>query len=196
MAPRRAATVLLVILASGACAARAKAQEQESLRIVCDPAGPVLELTVGTPPASPGRTPRPGSVTELDWIRLIEWGEEKNPAGDPLRIGTRRDTRECGDLTVSVEAGFLNSNAVGELGALEFPTVEVRRGGAVLVPRTALEECQRDSPRFELYGSCPEGYATAIALRPAGAATEILYERHYLDEDSKERHRRDTRTVR
>jgi hypothetical protein len=175
-------------------AVEARPQEgMDPLVLVCDQAAATLAIGSEGPPSA---LPSGSAITRVDWARLIEYGRDENPAGDPLRTGSGTATHRCGDLVVSVQGGFLNSNAVGELGALEFPIASVRRGDVVIVPPTALAECEQANPRFELHGDCPGGYAESIRVRSSREGWKVTYERAYLDPEREERTETKEETVR
>jgi hypothetical protein len=190
---RRLGCRIGALAAAALLAGEARSQGGDPVVITCDPAGPRLTIGSGEPPSD---APSGLEVTAVDWSRLIRFGSEKNPAGDPLRSGSRTVEHRCGPLLVSVRGGFLNANAVGELGAVEFGVIAVRRGDRAVVPATALEECEQGNPRFLAHGDCPDRWAESIRVAPSPGGWRVAYERVYLDEDLASRRATDEETVR
>lgn len=122
------------------------------------------------------------SVLKIDWIALLNMGPEKNAWGDPLREGSRVAKLRCGPITVVYESGFLNSNPQGELGALDFPVIEIRKGKRVLLAKTALESCSIPLTRYSSFGSCPEKWAESIEVKPSKYGHTVEVTRSYTDQ--------------
>jgi hypothetical protein len=117
----------------------------------------------------------------LNWIRLLKLGPQKNVLGDPLKTGTRVKTFLCGPITIKYSSGFLNSNPQGELGALNFPVIAVWKGKQVLLPSTALEECDVNLGRYEYFDLCPNGWARSIMVEPTSKGLTIEVKRTFTD---------------
>lgn len=121
------------------------------------------------------------TVRRIPWAALLKVGPQRNGHGIHLRSGSRVLRRTCGALTVEFASGFLNANPMGELGALDFPLVEIRRGRTTLLPRTGLEACEVTSGRFQLIGPCPERWARSIALTATDGGYRITLKRAFTD---------------
>ena len=86
--------------------------------------------------------------------------------GSLLRAESRKTvTRKCGVFTLVFQSGFLNDDPDGELGVVELGAVQVLRGSAVVLPRTAFGACDVRIGRYEVLGPCPARYARRIVGR-------------------------------
>jgi hypothetical protein len=122
----------------------------------------------------------------VNWIALLKTGPQKNGWGDPLRTGSRTRTEQCGPITVKFSSGFLNANPQGELGAMDFPVVEIRQGKHVLLKPTALEQCEVNSSRYTYFGACPDNWAEHIEAAPEGKGFRITVKRAFADTEYKD----------
>lgn len=141
--------------------------------------------------AAPGE---PGQfiVRRIPWASLLKVGPQRNGHGTPLRSGSRVLRQACGPLTVEFASGFVNANPQGELGALDFPLVEIRRGRTILLPRTALEACEVTSARYQLIGPCPARWARSITLDAVDGGYRITLQRAFTDAEYQDVTRVDT----
>lgn len=128
---------------------------------------------------------------KLDWIALLKVGPRKNQWGDPLRSGSRTASKTCGPITIRYSSGFLNTNPQGELGALDFPVIEIRHGQRLLLEATALEQCDVRTARYEYFGACPARWASRIEVVPVAAGFQVRVLRNYLDAEFNEAERTD-----
>jgi len=131
------------------------------------------------------------SKHSVSWISLLKMGPAKNNWGDPLRTGSHIATRRCGSITIKFSSGFLNSNPQGELGALDFPVIEIRQGKKVLLEKTALEQCAVGLSRYNYFGECPGSWAQSIEVLPADSGHAVHVKRIYTDEAYKDIERTD-----
>jgi len=127
----------------------------------------------------------------MNWAALLKIGPEKNGWGDPLRTGTTIKSERCGPIKVTFSSGFLNANPQGELGALDFPVIEISKGKQVLLKSTAIEQCDVNIPRFTYFGQCPNSWARSIEVIPTPEGLTIEVKRLYIDEDYNEVERTD-----
>ena len=132
------------------------------------------------------------TVRRIPWATLLKVGPQRNGHGIPLRSGSRVARQRCGPLTVEFASGFLNANPMGELGALDFPVIEIRRGRTVLLPRTGLEACEATSGRFQQIGPCPDRWARSIALAATDGGYRITLKRAFTDAEYQDMERVDT----
>jgi hypothetical protein len=116
----------------------------------------------------------PGRVTELSFPRIPR-AKEANSWGDPYRLPSKASVkRSCGVFTVITRSKFLNENVTGELGAIEFGTIEVRRGDKTVLQETALEECDPAVERYKLFGECPGRWARTVTVRQEEGTKNVL----------------------
>ena len=127
----------------------------------------------------------------MNWAALLKIGPEKNGWGDPLRTGTTIKSERCGPIKVTFSSGFPNANPQGELGALDFPVIEISKGKQVLLKPTAIEQCDVNIPRFNYFGQCPNSWARSIEVIPTPEGLTIEVKRFYTDEDYNEVERTD-----
>lgn len=122
----------------------------------------------------------------INWQALLNVGPNKNQLGDLLRSGSRVSTLRCGALTIRFASGFLNSNPQGELGALDFPLIEIVKGKRVLLDRTALEPCALTLSRYNYFGACPASWAQSIEVVPQPQGMQIKVLRVFFDAEFNE----------
>lgn len=139
----------------------------------------------GDPDARPAK-PEQYDKQIVNWASLLKMGPQKNQWGDRLRSGSRTLHQRCGPITISFSSGFLNTNPQGELGALDFPVIEVRKGTKVLLNKTAMEQCSVGLSRYTYFGSCPDSWAQRIEVVPAGDGHEVQVRRVFSDELDKD----------
>ena len=100
------------------------------------------------------------------------------PTGSAYRAPGKTRVQRCGRLRLRVRAAFLNGNPEGELGAFEFPAIEVFDGPRRLLARTGLAICDLPPSRWEVVGRCPADYAVALdvtaATRDAPARVRLV----------------------
>ena len=120
-------------------------------------------------------SPEPASrITELSFPRIPR-SKETNSWGERYRMPSKATVkRTCGAFTIVTRSKFLNENIDGELGAIEFGTVEVRRGDQTVLPETALEECSPSVERYRFFGDCPDRWARTITIRQEEGAKSLL----------------------
>ena len=118
---------------------------------------------------------------KVDWASLLKVGPQKNQWGDPLRTGSRFKVVQCGKVSISFSSGFLNLNPQGELGALDFPVIQVKQGKRTLLPTTALEQCAINFSRYTYFGDCPDSWAQSIEVQLIGSAYQVKVTRRYDD---------------
>lgn len=97
----------------------------------------------------------------VNWM-LTTFGPAKNNSNELLRTGSRVVIRQCGEVQIRIEAGYLNDNIQGQDGAMDFPVIELRKGNQIILPKTALEECFVNDTRTKYFGECPEKWAQSI----------------------------------
>ena len=110
------------------------------------------------------------------------------------RAKSKSVVRRCGPLAIKVSLGFVNSNPMGELGAVEFATVEISRNHQVLVPEFGLETCDVGLSRFKYFGDCPERYAAGLSLEidKADSCARIRIKRSFIDAALRDREMEET----
>ena len=118
---------------------------------------------------------------KIDWASLLKVGPQKNQWGDPLRTGSRVKVVQCGKVSISFSSGFLNANPQGELGALDFPVIQVKQGKRILLPPTALEQCAITFSRYTYFGECPDSWAKSIEVQQIGGTYQVKVTRRYDD---------------
>lgn len=100
------------------------------------------------------------------------------PGGSAYRAPGKTRVQRCGRLQLRLRAAFLNVNPEGELGAFEFPSLEVFDGPRRLLARTGLAICDLPPSRWEIVGRCPADYAVAVdvaaATRDAPARVRLV----------------------
>lgn len=87
---------------------------------------------------------------------------EADEEGNRYRNGVRSIDKMCGQFTVRITGGFLNSNFQGEMGASETPLVEIFASEKKLVGPIALGECTSTMSRFSVLAECPNEWAVEI----------------------------------
>ncbi|MEK8047963.1 hypothetical protein [Ideonella margarita] len=130
--------------------------------------------------APPGDASR-YSKQRVDWASLLKVGPRKNQWGDPLRSGSRTKVMRCGPTSISFSSGFLNANPQGELGALDFPVIQVRRANRTILPHTALEQCSVNSARYSHLGECKSSWAQSLEGQLVGGVYQVKVTRQYED---------------
>lgn len=144
--------------------------------------------------SDPAEQPSPSArykKRSIDWTSLLKMGPQTNAWGDPLRSGSRKAIKKCGPITATFSSGFLNTNPQGELGALDFPVVEIRKGNKVLLAPTALEQCDIQLSRYNYFGACPDSWAQLIEVLPTSGGHLVQVKRVFTDEAYKEVSRTD-----
>ena len=97
--------------------------------------------------------------------------KELTPGGSAYRLPGPMRVQRCGRLTLRLRSAFLNANPEGELGVFEFPSVEILDGKRLLLARTGMAICDEPPSRWEVFGRCPQDFATAIEAAAATAST-------------------------
>jgi len=118
---------------------------------------------------------------KVDWASLLKVGPQKNQWGDPLRSGSRTKVMRCGPTSISFSSRFLNANPQGELCALDFPVIQVRRANRTLLPHTALERCSTNSARYSHLGACQSSWAQSVEGQLVGGVYQVKVTRRYDD---------------
>jgi hypothetical protein len=152
------------------------------VRILCDAATGSMHIAEHDARESKSRNPQL-AVTTINWGALVKMGPQKNLHGEPLRTGSNTATRRCGPYTVRIKAGYLNTNPMGESGAIEFPVVDIMMNKAPVVPPTALNSCEQAMPRYSAFGPCPEAWAQSIRVTWDGTARKSKVTLHRIYED-------------
>ena len=96
--------------------------------------------------------------------------KELTPGGSPYRLPGPTRVQRCGRLTLRLRSAFLNANPEGELGVFEFPSVEILDGKQLLLARTGLAICDEPPSRWDVFGRCPQDFATAVEVTAATAS--------------------------
>lgn len=118
----------------------------------------------------------------VNWAELLKTGPEKNGWGDLLRTGSAIKTHRCGPIEINFTSGFLNANPQGELGAFDFPVIELKKEKRVLLAQTAIAQCDASTERYNYFGPCPSSWAKSIQIMPAPESLSIEVKRLYIDE--------------
>lgn len=130
-----------------------------------------IPLPVGANPADTRKldVPPPGASS-----RLSPGGSNMRLPGKPLRL-------KCGKLELRVSSSYLNLNPDGELGIVEFDSVEVLKAGKRILSRTGFATCDAGSPRWDYFGECPKSYAQAMLVEwdDRASRTRIKVKRLY-----------------
>lgn len=95
------------------------------------------------------------------WSLIMVSPEDKK--GNVLRTGSRVTSRNCGRFLVRISGGYLNSSPLGELGAIQFPIVEISVEDKLLLPRTALSVCDSSISKYSAWGACPTSWAISVS---------------------------------
>ncbi len=95
----------------------------------------------------------------VNWGDLIEYSPAPKGESIQYRSGSKITTRNCGDLEIRFMSGFLNHNLQGQEGSVDFPVIELRKNGRVILSKTALETCQMNNT---MTMNCPTGWANSI----------------------------------
>ena len=149
---RQLAALLLVF------SLHAKADEG-TLNIYCDAQEPRLHLTIED-------SFEAGSVKKqaaVEFSGLISYAPG-NDYGISYRTGSQFTTQECGRLSVKVSGGFLNGNPQGELGAIEYPIVQIFDGSTQIMAPTAIGTCESSNGRYGYSVECPANWTTQITV--------------------------------
>ena len=140
----------------------ARAQESPDLAYLCDEKNSRVYFTSFSEVdeiESQRKASQP--IEEIKAWQLITITKE-DERGNVFRTGTRTLIKRCGEFTVRISGGFLNSNPQGELGAIEFPVVQLSFVGKLMLGRTALFVCDSSLSRFNAWAPCPASWATII----------------------------------
>ena len=97
--------------------------------------------------------------------------KEPTPGGSAYRLPGPTRLQRCGRLVLRLRSAFLNADPEGELGVFEFPSVEVLDGHRVVLARTGLAICDEPPSRWDVFGRCPQDFATAVEVTAATAST-------------------------
>ena len=155
--------IILIVLALAPSIAFAQ-EAPEYFLYVCDPKLSWVRLSVSNPQtesefASQEKLRR---VTErISFGELIEYTPEDD-RGNVYRKDSSALTRKCGAFTITIRGGFLNGNPNGELGAIEFPLVDIAFDGKQKLSPISLGECDSDLGRFSHMTACPKDWATEV----------------------------------
>lgn len=119
----------------------------------------------------------------IRWSSLLKWGPQTNGRGNPLRTGSLVVNRQCGNLNIRFEGGYLNDNLQGQDGALVFPVIELMLDNRQVLPRTAIAECAVSDTRTAYFGACPSEWAQSIqaVTKPVGRIN-VTVKRKFLDD--------------
>jgi len=119
----------------------------------------------------------------IQWSSLLKWGPQTNGSGDPLRTGSLVVNRQCGKLNIRFEGGYLNDNLQGQDGALEFPVIELTIDKRLVLPRTAIAECDASDTRTAYFGPCPSEWAQSIqAVTKPVDKVNVTIKRKFVDD--------------
>ena len=97
--------------------------------------------------------------------------KELTPGGSAYRLPGPVRVQRCGRLTLRLRSEFLNATPEGELGVFEFPSVEILDGKRLLLARTGLAICDEPPSRWDVFGRCPQDFATAVEVTAATASS-------------------------
>lgn len=167
--------ILLVLLGNAGVHA-----QEDRFHFYCKPGS--SELFVSIKPEDKPASAADYVKKRVAWQKLLRMGPQTNALGDPLRTGSRVSTQRCGTLTLRFASGFVNANPQGELGALDFPLIEISQGRKLLLPRTALEPCAVSTLRYTLVGECPGRWAERIEVGADEEGRRVRVKRVFSDE--------------
>jgi len=168
-----------------------EAQMDTALQVACTPDGAWLHIGPG------GEMPDgdvPAKTVRVNWSALIRLGPPRNSFGDRNRSGSAVSRVRCGPLEVQISAGYLNTNPQGELGVIEFPVVTIAQAANIVLPNTAMSDCEVSLSRYSYFGKCPDSWArsiTAVKHRKTGEL-RLTVERAFVDSDYQYQLRTDT----
>ncbi|UCV09597.1 hypothetical protein [Dechloromonas denitrificans] len=83
--------------------------------------------------------------------------------GNIYRKGSSSTKRKCGEFQVTIKGGFLNANPNGELGAVEFPLIEITMNGRQVLAPVSLGQCETNIGRYNYMSKCPDNWAVEIS---------------------------------
>jgi hypothetical protein len=114
--------------------------------------------------------------------RLVTYSEADDE-GNRHRSGVRSMDKMCGQFTVRITGGYLNSNFQGELGASEIPLVEIFVSEKKLVGPIAIGECTSTVTRFSVLAECPNEWAVEVgAFYSPGSNGPVVHLKRVHDE--------------
>jgi hypothetical protein len=106
----------------------------------------------------------------------------KDKQNNVYRSGSKTLKRQCGAFTIVVRGGFLNSNPMGELGAIEYPLIGISFNGKSIAKPIAIGECDSTNSRYNAESHCPDDWATEITVLPDTNQRASLYLKHSYEE--------------
>ena len=123
----------------------------------------------------------------IDWVGLMPVRKVVNDGVQEIwsRMTSKVVSRQCGLLEIRFKGGALIGNPNGPYGAVEFPLVELRKNNKIVLPETALYECELPNKEgFNPFYHCPDGYAQSIesTVTPKNKL-KITVHRNFLDPD-------------
>lgn len=121
------------------------------------------------------------SVEKITSFKLTQY-TTKDKQGNVYRTGSKTLKRQCGAFTIIVSGGFLNSNPMGELGAIEYPLISLSFDGKPIAQKIAIGECDSTNNRYNAESHCPDEWATEIIAFPDSSKRTSLYLKHNYDE--------------
>ena len=149
----------LLILFLAYAPLHAKAQAENPLLIIeCDWSSGRAQIYDSN--FAPEITLKNAERTTIDYERLI-FGHPL-PKDDSWKDGARQKIINCGPFTVIVSAAWWNPRVLGQAGADDFATVEIRLGVKKFLAKTGIGPCTDNTGRD--WGECPKDWATRIEL--------------------------------
>ena len=94
-------------------------------------------------------------------------GDQTTATGSAYRVPGKTRVQRCGRLQLRLRSAYLNANPEGELGAFEFPALEVFDGRRRVLARTGLAVCDPAPSRWEAFGRCPADFAIVVDITAA-----------------------------
>jgi hypothetical protein len=165
------------------CATLHAEEDEPELLFACIPNSSRVVLSTDTSPRSRGELENKKIYPVFEEIKihgLILRNEGRE--GRTSRVGSTTLQKKCGELTISIQGGYLNSNPDGELGATEYPLVEATFRGKQLLQKTSLGYCSTTFGRYNYMTQCPNDWATEVTLITDGSSKPFVVLRHAYEE--------------
>ena len=170
--------LILVILGGLTAATSAFSQIQESsgyvVNVVCNQTQRTISVGLD-------RTPDSSDVVyTVDYGKLLLRGAYNKRNAVWMKAGSKVAVRPCGPYRIAVSYGFLNGNPMGELGAVDFPMVQIFKSSKPITNKIRFEQCDQG---LRIFKECPRDYATQFRLVWNKNATLVKadFHRQFID---------------
>jgi hypothetical protein len=82
--------------------------------------------------------------------------------GNVTRTGSETLERKCGIFRIKIKSGFLNANPYGDLGAVNFPLVEISVNEKSKPTEISIGLCDENVKIYNNSTQCPSNWATDV----------------------------------